>query len=377
MSHLDERYMRRALQLAERARGHTHPNPLVGAVVVKNGRIVGEGYHPRAGEPHAEIFALRQAGEAARGATVYVTLEPCNHHGRTPPCTTALLEAGVARVVVAARDPNPKAQGGLERLAQAGVAIQWGVLEAEARAQNEVFFHGLERHRPFVLWKAAATLDGRVATRTGHAQWVSGPQSRRIAHAYRQGLAAVAVGVGTVLVDDPRLTARPPEFRPYPWMLEPPPLRDPLKVVFDTQARTPPTARLFAPGPRGEPARVVVFVGEDAPPERTRALEAAGARVVRLPSEAGRVSPQAGLEWLWRAGVDGLLLEGGPTLAGAFVRAGLVDKLAFFLAPKLVGEGRPLLAGFGAARMDEALGVTLTRREWVGEELWLEGRIAG
>ncbi|MGQ9753818.1 MAG: bifunctional diaminohydroxyphosphoribosylaminopyrimidine deaminase/5-amino-6-(5-phosphoribosylamino)uracil reductase RibD [Thermaceae bacterium] len=371
-TYLDERYLKRALQLAERARGHTHPNPMVGAVVVRDGVILGEGYHPRAGLPHAEVYALEEAGERARGATVYVTLEPCNHYGRTPPCSLALLQAGVSRVVVAAREENPKAKGGLDRLREGGVEVEAGLLEEEARLQNEVFFRVQKKGLPFVLLKAALSLDGKVATRRGEARWISSPLSRRVAHAYRQWLPAVMVGVGTVLKDDPRLTVREPDFRPFPHMLEPPPLRDPWKVVLDTEARTPPTARLFQPGPRGERARVLVLVGKGAPAQRLKALEAQGAEVVELPREGGRVSLEAALAHLLARGLDGVLLEGGPTLAGAFVERGLVDKFAFFLAPKLLGEGRGVLEGFGVEKVQEARRLRLFRREWLGEELWLE-----
>lgn len=374
---LDERFLRRALQLAERARGHTHPNPLVGAVVVRGGRIVGEGYHPRAGAPHAEVLALEAAGEAARGATVYVSLEPCDHFGRTPPCSLALIGAGVARVVLAVRDPNPLAQGGMARLLRAGVEVVAGLLEREAWEQNEAFFTSLGKGRPFVLLKAALTLDGKVAALSGDARFVSSEESRRVAQAYRQWLPAVMVGVGTVLKDDPALTVRDPDFRPFPLMLEPPPLRDPLKVVLDTEARTPPTARLFQEGPRGEAARVLVLVGEGAPKARLEALRAAGARVVELPREGGRVSLERALALLYEEGIDGVLLEGGPRLAGAFLERGLVDKLALFLAPKLLGEGRGLLEGFRVERMAEALRLRLHRREWLGDDLWLEAYVEG
>lgn len=374
-SELDERYMRRALALAERARGHTHPNPIVGAVVVKDGRIVGEGFHPRAGEPHAEVFALRQAGEAARGAEVYVTLEPCDHHGRTPPCSLALLQAGVARVVYAASDPGAKSGGGGERLRRGGVRVEAGLLEAEARAQNRAFFHAARYGRPFVLWKAALTLDGRVAADGGRGEAVSGPESHRVAHGYRQSCAAVAVGVGTVLADDPALTVREPEFRAFPAMVEPPPLRDPLKVVFDPAARTPPEARLFAPGPRGEPARVLVFVGESAARERVGALEAAGAEVLTLPEDERGLSVNAALAALYGRGVDSLLLEGGPRLAGSFVAAGLVDRLALFVAPRLLGEGRSLLEGFSYESLAGAARFVRERAEWLGSDLWIEGRL--
>ncbi|WP_243027331.1 bifunctional diaminohydroxyphosphoribosylaminopyrimidine deaminase/5-amino-6-(5-phosphoribosylamino)uracil reductase RibD [Thermus albus] len=372
MRELDERFLRRALQLAERARGHTHPNPLVGAVLVRDGRIVGEGYHPKAGEPHAEVFALKEAGPLARGATAYVSLEPCNHHGRTPPCSLALLQAGVARVVVAAQDPNPLAQGGLGRLRAGGVEVEAGLLEAEAREQNEVFFHRQRKGRPFVLLKAALTLDGRVAALSGDARYVSSEESRRVAQAYRQWLPVVMVGVGTVLQDDPWLTVREPDFRPFPLMLEPPPLRDPVKVVLDTEGRTPPTARIFHKGPREEPAQVYVLVGRGAPKDRLRVLEGVGARVVELPREGERVSLEAALAFLLEEGLDGVLLEGGPRLAGAFWQRGLVDKLALFVAPKVLGEGKGFLEGFAVERMAEAKGLRLVRRAWLGEDLWLE-----
>lgn len=372
----DERYIKRALQLAERGRGHTQPNPLVGAVLLKDGHIVGEGYHPKAGAPHAEVYALQQASAAARGATLYVSLEPCNHHGRTPPCSLALLEAGVGRVVVAARDPHPKAQGGLERLQAAGIRVEVGLLEQAAQMQNEVFFHGIKHQRPFVLWKTALSLDGKAATRSGHAQWVSNALSRRVAQGYRQWLGAVMVGVGTVLTDNPQLTVREPDFRAFPWMLEPPPLRDPLKVVMDTQARTPPHARLFEPGPRGEKARVAILVGPKASKVRIKALEKK-ATIVPLPLERGRVSLGAAMAWLWAQGLDGVLLEGGPALAGAFFKQGWIDKVAIFLAPKLVGEGLGALAGFGVEHMEQALDLEVSRLEVLQGDLWLEGYLKG
>ncbi|MCJ2541401.1 bifunctional diaminohydroxyphosphoribosylaminopyrimidine deaminase/5-amino-6-(5-phosphoribosylamino)uracil reductase RibD [Thermostichus vulcanus] len=370
---VDERFLRRALQLAERARGHTYPNPIVGAVAVKNGRILGEGYHPRPGEAHAEVLALQQAGEEARGSTVYVSLEPCDHFGRTPPCSLALIAAGVARVEVAAREENPLARGGMARLRAAGIEVAVGLLEKEAREQNEVFFTVQKTGRPFVLLKAALTLDGKVATPSGDARFVSSPASRRVAQAYRQWLPAVVVGVGTVLADDPALTVRDPDFRPFPLMLEPPPLRDPVKVVLDTAARTPPTARLFQPGPRGETARCLILVGQGAPKERILALERAGARVVELPREGSKVSLEAALRVFQEEGLDGVLLEGGPRLASAFLERGWVDKLALFLAPKLLGEGRSLLEGGKVLEhMAEAKRLSLARREELGEDLWLE-----
>jgi len=252
------------------------------------------------------------------------------------------------------------------------VEVEAGLLEAEARGQNEVFFHVQRKGRPFVLLKAALTLDGKVAAVSGDARYVSSVESRRVAQAYRQWLPVVMVGVGTVLKDDPWLTVREPDFRPFPLMLEPPPLRDPVKVVLDTEGRTPPTARIFREGPRGEPAQVYVLVGKGASKDRLRALEEAGARVVELPRDGGRVSLEAALAFLLEEGLDGVLLEGGPRLAGAFWQRGLVDKLALFLAPKLLGEGRGLLEGFVPEHMAEAKGLRLARKEWIGEDLWLE-----
>ncbi len=364
LSDLDRRFLERTLALAERARGHTHPNPLVGALVVKDGRVVGEGYHPRAGEPHAEVFALRAAGEAARGAVAYVSLEPCNHTGRTPPCSLALIRAGVRRVVFAARDPNPKAGGGAERLRAAGIeAVDagWG---ARVREQNLAFFTALERGRPFVRYKAGASLDGRVADANGESRWITGALSRRVAHAFRQEAAAIVVGSGTVIADDPRLTTRDPDFRPFPEMAEPPPPKDPLPVVMDSEARTPPTARVVARG-------AWVLVGEGAPAGRIRALEAAGARVVALPREEGRVSVSAALAWLFEAGLTSVLLEAGPRLAGAFFKAGAVDRVSLFLAPRLLGEGRALVEGCAPA-LARAPRLRLLRQERLGEDLWLE-----
>ena len=365
LSEVDRRFLERALTLAERARGHTHPNPLVGAVIVKDGKVVGEGYHERAGRPHAEVVALREAGEAARGATAYVSLEPCDHTGRTPPCSLALIRAGIARVVIAARDPNPVAAGGALRLKGAGVFVLEAGWEERVREQNLAFFTAIRKKRPFVRFKAGASLDGRVADQKGKSRWITGEAARRVAHAFRQEAAAAIVGVGTVLADDPLLTTREPDFRPFPEMREPPPLKDPLPVVFDTEAKTPPAAKVVARG-------ALVLVGEGAKRERVSALRAAGAEVVLLPrDEGGKVSVRAALELLYERGLTSLLLEGGPRLAGAFFRAGAVDRVSLFLAPRLIGEGRGLVEGF-APGLEGAPGFLTLRAERVGEDLWLE-----
>jgi len=325
--------MGRALDLAARALGHTSPNPVVGAVVVRDGEAVGEGWHARAGDPHAEAVALGAAGDRARGATLYVTLEPCNHHGRTPPCARAVLEAGVRRVVCAVGDPNPRVEGGGCRwLAERGVDVTSGVLEDEARRLNRFFFKWVTTGRPFVTSKTAMTLDGRVATREGSSRWITSAAARARVHEERALHDAVLVGAGTVMADDPRLTVRleAPDEAPR-WYRVPPTLaRPPLRVVVDSHGRVPPTARVLdvSAGP------VVLCVGAGVCVDAPRA---GGVEVLEAPTVAGRVD----LRWLLRAlaerGVLSVFVEGGPTLHAALLDAGLSDRLLAFVAPIGVG----------------------------------------
>jgi diaminohydroxyphosphoribosylaminopyrimidine deaminase / 5-amino-6-(5-phosphoribosylamino)uracil reductase len=333
-----ERLMRRALELAERARGLTSPNPMVGAVVVTAaGEIVGEGFHARAGGPHAEIGALRAAGARARGATLYVTIEPCAHHGRTPPCAPAVIEAGVARVVVAIGDPNPLVAGrGVELLRGAGIEVRVGVAAAEAERQNRVFLTAMRERRPHVTLKAGMTLDGKIADLHGASRWITGDAARHRAHRLRSESDAIVVGIGTVLRDDPELTVRLGE----PWP------REPLRVVLDTAARTPVGARLIR---AGRPSSAVIAVGAGAPEPRVRALAAAGATIVACGTRDGRVDLGALLTELFARDVRAVLVEGGGEVHGAFLDAGLVDRVAMFAAPLLIG-GRgatPVVGGAG------------------------------
>lgn len=360
----DAEHMRRALTLAEMGRGRTSPNPLVGCVLVRGG-IVGEGHHAAAGGPHAEVVALEAAGDAARGATAYVTLEPCAHHGRTPPCSDALLEAGVARVVVATLDPDPRVDGaGVRRLREAGVTVDVGLLADEAERQNEIFFTSQRRARPFVLYKTAMTLDGKIATRTGHSRWITGQVSRARVQRWRDELDAVAVGVSTVLLDDPRLTARVAGGR------------TPRKVVFDAVARTPPDAALFRPDDAGVPARTTVYVGPRAPEARRAALRAAGAEVVELPGPRDRPSVAAALADLHRREVRSLLLEGGGTLAWSFLEADAIDRVAWFIGPKLLGgNGATPLGGLGVTSMDDATLLEDVTSEASGDDLLVQARV--
>ncbi|WP_245647315.1 bifunctional diaminohydroxyphosphoribosylaminopyrimidine deaminase/5-amino-6-(5-phosphoribosylamino)uracil reductase RibD [Microtetraspora niveoalba] len=331
----DVRHMRRAVALAARGLGTTSPNPVVGCVVLDAASAVaGEGFHAYAGGPHAEVVALREAGERARGGTAYVTLEPCNHTGRTGPCAEALLDAGVARVVVAVADPNPVAAGGVERLRERGVRVDVGVLAEEAERVNAAWLTSVRARRPHVTWKFAATLDGRSAASDGTSKWITSPEARADVHRLRAGCDAIVAGIGTVLADDPLLTVRTPG--------EGEPGRLPLRVVVDSGARTPAAARVLS-----GPAPTLVAVAADAvvPPHLPD--------VVRLPRTPYGLDLRALLEELRRRQIVSVLVEGGPSLAGSFVREGLVDRVVGYLAPALLGAGAAALGPAGAATIAE------------------------
>ena len=358
----DVRWMRRALRLAARGRGTTSPNPMVGAVVVKRGRVVGEGYHREAGGPHAEVYALRQAGAGAAGATVYIALEPCCHHGRTPPCTEALAAAGVSRVVAACLDPDPRVNGkGLRWLSRRGIHTEVGVLGAEARKLNEAYFKRVTIGLPFVSLKTAMSLDGKTATAAGESKWITGEKARAFGHRLRGNHDAVMVGIGTVLADDPELTVRLAGGR------------TPLRVVIDSRARTPAGARLI--GADEKPPLIVT--AREAPVARRRRLAEAGATVWVARSRAGRIDLRSLLRRLAGHGVQSILLEGGGTLAAGALADGLVDRVYFFVAPKLIGgERAPTpVDGPGVGRLASAakLGALRTRR--IGEDLLITGEV--
>lgn len=311
--------MRAALGQAARGLGRTSPNPSVGCVVVREGEIVGRGFHPKAGEPHAEVFALREAAERARGATAYVTLEPCSHFGRTPPCADALIAAGVRRVVVAALDPNPRVAGrGVRKLREADIEVSVGVLQDEAARQQAGFRSLITRARPWTVLKYAMTLDGTIATRSGDSRWVSSEEARTLVHRWRDELDAVAVGAQTVLTDDPQLTTRGV-----------PGGRDARRVVFDRRGRVPAAARTLGPG------SVLVTSAQTDP----RPFEAYGTTVIAHEDLPGALRALGELD------IASVLLEGGPVLAGAFLEADLVDEVRVFVAPKLLGAGQSPLGG--------------------------------
>ncbi|TCP07867.1 diaminohydroxyphosphoribosylaminopyrimidine deaminase [Crenobacter luteus] len=319
----DHAMMARALQLAERALFTTTPNPRVGCVIVRDGAIVGEGWHHQAGTPHAEVHALAMAGEAARGATAYVTLEPCSHHGRTPPCADALVRAGVGRVIAAMGDPNPKVNGqGMARLAEAGIATAVGLLESEARALNKGFLSRIERGRPWVTVKTASSLDGKTALSNGQSQWLTGPEARRDVHALRARSCAVLTGSGTVIADDPQLTVR-----------EVATTRQPQRVVVDGALRTVPDAKIY--DTTVAPTWLATAVAD---PARHAPYLARGVKVVVLPAADGRVDLAALLQTLAGAGIGELMVEAGAGLNGALLAAGLVDEFRLYYAMSLVGH---------------------------------------
>lgn len=320
-SAVDHGMMARALQLAERGLWTTSPNPRVGCVLVKDGDIVGEGWHEKAGEPHAEVHALRSAGEKARGATAYVTLEPCSHHGRTPPCAEALIAAGVSRVVAAMSDPNPLVAGkGLALLQAAGIGTAVGLLESEARELNIGFVSRMTRGRPWLRLKAAASLDGKTALNNGVSQWITGPEARRDGHAWRARACAILTGIGTVRDDDPQLLVRDVETT-----------RQPLRVVVDSRFEIPMTARILQGGP-------VLVVGAVDNAEKVQMLRSAGNLVEILSNPAGKVDLKALLELLAQRGINEVHAEAGFKLNGSLLREGLVDELLLYLAPCLIGH---------------------------------------
>jgi diaminohydroxyphosphoribosylaminopyrimidine deaminase/5-amino-6-(5-phosphoribosylamino)uracil reductase len=347
----DREWMARALALAERGRGHVEPNPLVGAVVVREGRAVGEGWHQRYGQAHAEVNALAAAGEAARGATLYVTLEPCCHFGKTPPCTDAVIDAGVSRVVAAMSDPFPQVAGrGAELLSRAGVAVEVGLCEAEARRLNAPYLKLLATGRPYVHAKWAMTLDGKIATRTGDSKWISNHASRHRVHELRGRVDAIVVGIGTVVADDPLLTARPPGPRTA------------VRVVLDHHGRTPPTSQL-ARTARETPVWVVTAGG---PAPRLGAL---GCEVLSLP-DVGALLDEMG-----RRRMTNILVEGGAGVLGSFLDAAEIDEAHVFIAPRLAGGAgaKSPIAGAGVERIAEAMVLTAWQVEMIEGDVLLHG----
>ena len=364
----DHRWMARALQLAEQGLYTTDPNPRVGCVIVKDGELIGEGAHLKAGEPHAEVHALRMAGELAQGATAYVTLEPCSHHGKTPPCAEALVKAGVGRVVAAMQDPNPLVAGrGLARLQDVGIDTAHGLLESQARALNPGFISRMERGRPYVRLKLASSLDGRTAMQNGESQWITGAAARSDVQRLRARSSAVLTGVDTVLMDNASLTVRAAQLGLPDAEAERAAERQPLRVVLDSQLRLPAsTAMLSLPG-----STLVATAQPDNQPSAI-ALSASGAQVLSLPGADGRVDLNALLSWLAQhAQCNELLIECGATLAGSVLSEGLVDELVLYMAPTLLGSSARPLFELPLDEMAQQYRLQLTDRRQLGDDLRL------
>jgi diaminohydroxyphosphoribosylaminopyrimidine deaminase/5-amino-6-(5-phosphoribosylamino)uracil reductase len=361
----DEHFMREALRCAVRGRGLTSPNPEVGAVIVQAGEIVGRGWHEKVGGAHAEVNAIRRAGGRAAGATLYVTLEPCNHQGRTPPCTLAVLAAGIARVVAGMADPNPLVSGGgMEMLRSHGLMVRSGVLEEACRLINQPFIKHVSTGMPYVMVKAAATLDGRIATRSGDSRWITNERSRRFVHRLRCDLDAILVGIGTALTDDPLLTARLPRRA----------CRQPVRILLDSTLRLPLGSQLVR---SAHQAPLWIACCEDAPPGRQAALRAAGAEVLALPGGAAGVDLTALLRELGRRQVTSLLVEGGGRVLGSFFEQQLADGICFFYAPKILADADavPMIHGRVCERMVDAVPVHALRVRRFGGDVMLTGRL--
>ena len=320
----DQDYMKLALQLAASAKGNTNPNPLVGAVIVKDGVIVGTGLHRKAGEPHAEVHAIQMAGKHALGATIYVTLEPCSHYGKTPPCAKLVKESGVARVVVATEDPNPEVAGrGIQLLRDAGIEVTVGVLQQEAQKLNERFIHNMLTARPFVVAKFAMTLDGKIATYNGHSQWITSEEARADVHELRHEVDGILVGVQTVLNDNPKLTTR----------LDNKVGRNPIRIVLDRTLKTP----LHAHIANTSEARTIIVTAESTTDEKIQAFEKQGVEIIRVATDAFGVSIEATLKALYKQGITHLLVEGGGNVNASFLRGGFIDQFIVYIAPKVLG----------------------------------------
>jgi diaminohydroxyphosphoribosylaminopyrimidine deaminase / 5-amino-6-(5-phosphoribosylamino)uracil reductase len=358
ISDQDISFMHRALDLAEKGRGQASPNPMVGAVIVRDGRIIGEGYHEGVGGPHAELSALRATETRTQGSTMYVTLEPCSFHGRTPPCADAVIEAGITRVMVAMTDPDKRVAGtGIIRMREAGITVGVGLMETEARHLNRPYIHHRTNGQPYTLLKLAQTLDGRIATQTGHSQWITGEEARRHTHLMRRDADAVLVGIGTVLADNPKLTVRHVEGR------------QPKRIILDSMARTPISSHIL-----DTEAPTTVCVTDAAPPDRMTALQETGTEILVLPSApSGHIDLQALKQTLGAQQILTLMIEGGSQVATAFLNAQAVDQIACFIAPLIIGTGIEAISNLNITHISQAIQLQDTEIKQLGKDLLLTG----
>jgi len=364
LNSLDKKYMRMALKLAQQAKGRTSPNPMVGAVVVKNGKVIGTGLHRRAGEYHAEAIALREAGPIAQGATLYVTLEPCSHtNKRTPPCTPLVIQSGVKRVVVAMIDPNPHVSGsGIKALRKAGISVVTGVLEHEARKLNEMFIKYITKGMPFVTLKIAQTLDGKIATASGESQWITGQKAREEGHCLRDTNDAILVGINTILKDNPSLTTRIANGR------------DPVRVILDSRLRIPFAAKVLT---QKSTSKTIMATLASAPKTKIKKLRDAGADVLLVRSERGRVDLRDLMRKLGKREIMSVLIEGGAEVHASAIRTGIADKVVLFIAPMLMTGADSLcsIGGVSPTRLNKAIRLKDLTARYVGEDLMIEGYI--
>ncbi len=366
----DERYMRLALKLADRGKGLTSPNPCVGAVVVKDGRIIGRGYHKQFGGPHAEIYALRQGGSKAKGATLYVTLEPCRHYGKTPPCVDAIISSKIKRVVAAMKDPNPLNDGkGLAILRKNGVKVEVGILADEARRLNEAFIKFITRKIPFVTVKVAQSLDGKIATHRGDSKWITGERAREFTHRLRSEIDAILVGVETILKDNPLLSARPRNKSIGK-------IKQPAKIILDSKLRTPIAAKIFS---SDSPGKVIIATTKLAPKDKMEALKKKGAEILIMDSKDGKVNIKSLLRKLAEEGIAHILMEGGGKVLASAFEAGIVDKVLFFIAPKIIGGklAPTSVEGSGIDNVNSAIRLKDVKFDRIGDDFLVEGYIRG
>jgi diaminohydroxyphosphoribosylaminopyrimidine deaminase/5-amino-6-(5-phosphoribosylamino)uracil reductase len=361
----DQYFMQMALDLAVKGEGYTSPNPMVGAVVVKDGRVVGSGYHRKVGGAHAEVNAIDAAGKLAKGATLYVTLEPCNHAGRTPPCTRKILESGITKVVVAMRDPNRDvAGGGIEYLARQGIQVSTGICRDQARKLNESFIKFVGTRRPFVIAKCAATLDGRIATRSGDSKWITGEKSRQFVHRLRHAVDGILVGINTVRSDNPSLTTRLPDGQG----------KDPVRVILDTHLSISPDAKLLQ---QKSGAGTILVAGREITPAETKAFETERTRVIQTRLSNGLIDLNELMDQLGNMEITSLLIEGGSRVLASAFSAGIVDKVYFFYAPKILGgdDGIPICSGPGPDLMGDSIGVVDIAVHRFDDDVMIEGYI--
>lgn len=354
---MDEQYMMQALSIAQHAIGRTSPNPMVGAVIVRDGRVVGQGWHRQAGTPHAEINALEQAGDLAQGATMYVTLEPCSHYGRTGPCADAVIAAGIKKVVVAMNDPNPLVAGrGIKKLREVGIEVVEGVLAAEAATLNEIFIKWISTQMPFVILKSAMSIDGKIAAHTGHSQWITGMRSRERVQELRDCYDAILVGIGTVLADNPSLTTR----LPYKG-------KNPIRIIIDSMARTPLDAHVVT----DDLASTIIVTTHEAPQDRINELSACGVEVLVTKGKQGSVDLRQVFKALTLRGITSILIEGGASINASVLEENLVDKIYWFIAPKIIGGQAALgpVGGQGVTDVNHAYLLEDMNIETIGQDI--------